>query len=442
MIITNWGKYPQIDANLIYFEDENTAKESLKTYQPIIARGFGRCYGDSSLSNNIISTLKYNHFLSFDEKEGIVTCEAGVSLAEVLDAFVKKGWFLPVTPGTKFVSVGGAIASDVHGKNHHKEKSFGSHVKSIKLMLADRSVVDCSPNQNSDLFYATIGGMGLTGVILEATFKLKKMESAYIKQETIKAYNLDEIMEYFEQSQNYTYSVSWIDCLAKGEHLGRSILMRGEHALKEELLDARLIKQPLVLEEKRKLNVPIDLPNFLLNPLSVKAFNAFYFSKASKDLFKSIVDYDTFFYPLDSIHNWNRIYGKRGFTQYQFVLPKESSKEGLKVILNKIAQSNQGSFLAVLKLFGKQDSLISFPMEGYTLALDFPISQEVFKLLDYLDSIVLDYNGRFYFTKDVRLKKEVFVKNYPHIEQFLSIKNKYDPKNTFSSIQSKRILGL
>ncbi len=284
--------------------------------------------------------------------------------------------------------------------------------------------------------------MGLTGIILEATFKLKKIESAYIKQETIKAYNLDEIMEYFEQSQNYTYSVSWIDCLAKGEHLGRSILMRGEHALKEELLDVRLIKQPLVLEEKRKLNVPIDLPNFLLNPLSVKAFNAFYFSKASKDLFKSIVDYDTFFYPLDSIHNWNRIYGKRGFTQYQFVLPKESSKEGLKVILNKIAQSNQGSFLAVLKLFGKQDSLISFPMEGYTLALDFPISQEVFKLLDYLDSIVLDYNGRFYFTKDVRLKKEVFVKNYPHIEQFLSIKSKYDPKNQFSSIQSKRILGL
>ncbi|MEM3846301.1 MAG: FAD-binding oxidoreductase, partial [Candidatus Parvarchaeota archaeon] len=373
MLVTNWGKYPTINANLIEFDSEVSAKDYLADKDEIITRGLGRCYGDSSLSKNILSSLRYNHFLTFDQNLGIIRCEAGASLADILESFVKRGWFLPVTPGTKFITVGGAIASDVHGKNHHKEKSFGFHVLSFKLLLADGSVVECSKDQNSDLFYATIGGMGLTGIILEAAFKLKRIESAYIRQETLKAYNLDEIMEYFEQSQDYTYSVAWIDCLAKNEHIGRSILMRGEHALEFELPQ----NTPLLLKEKRKLNIPIDLPSFLLNPISVKAFNELYFSKAPKYLSKSIVDYDTFFYPLDSIHNWNRIYGKRGFTQYQFVLPKESSQEGLKAILKKIAQSNQGSFLAVLKLFGKQESLISFPMEGYTLALDFPLSKNV-----------------------------------------------------------------
>ena len=376
---------------------ELKAKEFIDSHQALITRGLGRCYGDSSLSEVILSSLNYNHFLDFDKESGVLRCEAGISLAEILEAFVKRGFFLPVTPGTKFVTVGGAIASDVHGKNHHKEKSFGSHVIEIKLMLSDGSIVTCSKEKNSDLFFATIGGMGLTGIILEAIFKLKKIESSYIKQETIKAYNLEEIMEYFEQSQDYTYSVAWIDCLSSGKNLGRSILMRGEHALEYELATTNTFS----LKQKRKLNVPIDLPEFLLNPYSVRAFNELYFSKAKKGLSKSIIDYDTFFYPLDSIHNWNRIYGPKGFLQYQFVLPKQSSKEGLQVILTKIAQSNQGSFLAVLKLFGKQDSLISFPMEGYTLALDFPISKNVFELLDYLDAIVLDYQGRFYFTKDI-----------------------------------------
>ena len=437
--ISNWGNYPRIKANLLSFSTEEELKNILQNTSEIIPRGKGRCYGDSSLNTNIISTLKFNRILDFNDNDGTITCESGVTLEEILNIFVPRGWFLPVTPGTKLITTGGAIASDVHGKNHHKTGSISNHLINIRLMLGNGSIIDCSREKNSDLFWATCGGMGLTGIILQSTFKLKKIETSYIYQESIKAQNLDEIMDLFEESKEFTHSVAWIDCLSKGKSLGRSIIMRGEHATIEDIKKTNLKKSPLVSNKSKSINIPIYFPNWTLNALSVKSFNILYYNKQLNKKLTFITDYNKFFYPLDSLNNWNRIYGKRGFLQYQVVLPKNNSYEGLKKILGKISKSGYGSFLAVLKLFGKQNDLISFPMEGYTLALDFPASTKVFKLLNELDDIVLNYNGRLYLTKDARMNQETFLKSYKNATTFKEIKHKFDTDNKFQSLQSKRI---
>ena len=437
MKIANWGNYPVIEADVIGEEVASRIAKLLVKVKSLIPRGLGRCYGDSSLYYKVLSMTKLNHMLDFDEKNGVLTCEAGVSLREILDVFVPRGWFLPVTPGTKFVTVGGAIASDVHGKNHHKEGSFCNHILSLDLLLPNGEIVSCSREKNKDLFWATCGGMGLTGVIVRATIKMKKIETAYIIKKTLKANNIDEILDLFEEYSGVTYSVAWIDCLQKGDNLGRSVLFVGEHAKIDEL-SSTLRKKPLEIPKKKKFTVPCFCPSFVLNEYTIKIFNAFYYNIANKQT--AIVDYDSFFYPLDSIHDWNKIYGKRGFLQYQFVIPKEASKEGLKVILSKIAESGFGSFLAVLKLLGKEnEGLISFPLEGYTLALDFPVCQRVFELLEELDKIVIDYGGRIYLTKDARMKEETFHKGYSNLEKFLTIKYKVDPENKFRSLQSQRL---
>lgn len=439
MKISNWGNYPVIDAKLSNFSSLEEAQRIVQNAEQLIPRGLGRCYGDSALNDSIISTLKFNRILTFDEQSGTVTCESGVSLAEILDVFVPRGWFLPVTPGTKFVTVGGAIASDVHGKNHHLAGSFSNHVLSFDLLMSDGRVQTCTKEETPDLFWSTCGGMGLTGLILKATFRLAPISSVYIRQETVKCKNIDAIMDVFEQSQEWTFSVAWIDCLARGESLGRSIMMRGEFAEPDEVSHPKARQNPLRVPAKFKKTVPINFPNLALNTLSIRAFNALFYGKAPSGTAKSVIDYDTFFYPLDSIHHWNRIYGKRGFTQYQFVLPVENSRQGMKDILNKIANSGQGSFLAVLKLFGKQDDLISFPREGYTLALDFPISPRLFPLLDELDRMVINYGGRIYLTKDVRMSERVFKESYENVEKFLTLKRQADPVQKFQSYQSKRL---
>lgn len=438
--LSNWGRFPFVEAEIVELYDEKRAAEVAVTSPSLIARGLGRCYGDSSLGEKVVSTLKYNRFISFDPTTGVLKCEAGVSFADILEVFVPKGWFLPVTPGTKFITVGGAIASDVHGKNHHKEGTFGNWVTSMNILLSSGEVVTCSREVMSDLFYSTIGGMGLTGVILEAEFALKKIETSFISQKIKPAENLEKVMELFDQSKNFTYSVAWIDCLARGSNLGKSILYLGEHATKEEIAGTAFAENPLFYHNKGLLGVPFDFPPGSLNSLTVRMFNGLYYTM-NKMKGDGAVHLDPFFYPLDAIGNWNRIYGKKGFLQYQFVLPLEKSREGMTEVLQAIAKEGRGSFLAVLKLFGKQDSLISFPMEGYTLALDFPIMPGLMKFLNKLDEIVLKYDGRFYFTKDSRLKPENFKPGYPRLEEFLEIKRKYDPRNVFASTQSKR-LGL
>lgn len=435
MKVTNWGNYPVIEASVHTPSTFGEVQEIISSSNELIARGLGRSYGDSSLNHTILSTLRLNHILAFDDRTGMITCESGVSLEEILDAFVPRGWFLPVTPGTKFVTVGGAAASDVHGKNHHLAGSFSHHVQSLKMLLGDGSLVTCSRTECPDLFWATCGGMGLTGIILEVSFTMIKIETAYIRQRVVKMRNIDEALEQFEKNQHWTYSVAWIDCLSHGEHLGRSALILGEHATKNEV--GYRYRDPLRIEKPFSATVPFYFPGVALNSFSARLLNwGRYHSYLQRD---SIVEYEPFFYPLDMILQWNRIYGKRGFTQYQFVLPKSSSAEGLKSILKRISESGEGSFLAVLKLFGKQEGMLSFPQEGYTLALDFPITQKTFELFTNLDEIVTQSGGRLYLTKDVRMKKETFVKGYGQLPQFLDVKKKYDPQKKFLSLQSRRV---
>lgn len=437
--VSNWGNYPKIPARVYTFAEVEEARTLLSQVNQAIPRGNGRCYGDSALAENIISTLHYNKFLAFDPKNGLLSCQAGVTLAEILDVIVPRGWFLPVTPGTKFITVGGAIASDVHGKNQHKEGTFCEHVVQLELMLANGELVSCSSHENAELFWSACGGMGLSGLILNVMIRLRPIETAYIRQETIRARNLDHLMDLFEASTEWTHSMAWIDCLARGAALGRGILMRGEHALVDELATEAQRRQPLVIKPKRKIDVPFNLPDFVLNPFTVRAFNFLFYHRHPAQPVKRVVDYDTFFYPLDAIINWNRIYGKRGFTQYQFILPRTAGRAGLASLLQAIAASGAGSFLAVLKLYGPQRGYLPFAMEGYSLALDFPITAGLFDLLSELDKMVLVYGGRLYLTKDVRMSRETFLAGYPQAEAFIRAVRQLNPEARLRSRQSDRL---
>ena len=308
----------------------------------------------------------------------------------------------------------------------------------MDVVISSGEIVTCSPSVNNDLFRATCGGMGLTGVISRVKFDLKKISTAYIKQKQIKAANLEEIIRLFEEYKDYTYSVAWIDCLKKGTNFGRSILILGEHATPEELSEKQK-NNPLPKPSNKQIPFPFNLPSWVLNPFTVKAFNFLYYGKNFKKVIDNVVPYEPFFYPLDAISNWNRGYGKKGFVQYQFVLPL-TAKQGLIDILHSISDAGLGSFLAVLKVFGKQDSLISFPMEGYTLALDFPVRKGLFEFLDTLDKIVLQYGGRLYMSKDARMKPEILEAGYPDLETFRNIIKKYDPEGKIISVQSERLL--
>ena len=430
MNLLSWGNYPKTKGRIFSFDKLSTLKHIINEYDGLIAYGHGRSYGDSALSENIIKVRPHNYFLNFDESNGFLHIQAGVLLSEILEIFTPRGWFLKITPGTKLITVGGAIASDIHGKNHHIEGCFSECVNTFRLMLPDGEIVKCSKQDNPELFNATCGGMGLTGVIIDATISLKKINSKYINQITIKTRNLKETFEAFEKYKDKPYSVAWVDCLARGNQLGKSLLMAGDFSN-----DGKLDYQT-----KKKLNIPFHFPSFILNTLTVKAFNFIYYRKSVGKISKKKVDLDTFFYPLDAISNWNRIYGKNGFTQYQFILPKKNSLAGLEEILKLISNSGKGSFLAVLKLFGEaNDNYLSFPMEGYSLSLDFKIENGLFELLEELDEIVLKYGGRIYLAKDVRVKKEVFEKGYPHIEKFRILRKKYKMNEKFNSLQSRRI---
>lgn len=427
--IHNWGIYPIIDANVIELQNYEEAAQKIATETKVIARGNGRCYGDSALQKTIVSTLRFNKIISFDTDSGVMKCESGVLLSEILKVAVPKGFFLPVTPGTKFITVGGAVASNIHGK--HKSSTFSQYVESFELINENGEILFCSNKNNAEIFRNTMGGMGLTGIIATVTFRLKKIETSYIYQKALKAENLDELLNYLEKYKDYTYSVAWIDCGTQGKAMGRSVLTIGEFAALDELNEKQR-KNPLKLHSEKLINVPFMFPSFTLNKFSIQAFNFLYFHKQLSKESDSIIHYNTFFYPLDILDNWNRVYGKNGFTQYQFVIPFERGKEGLKKILQKITQSGSGSFLAVLKTFGESDiqaSSLSFPMAGYTLALDFKITPSALKLLDELDKLVLEYGGRLYLTKDVRMSKEMFEKTY----------NKFNHAEKFASLQSERL---
>jgi len=429
--VHNWGIYPVIDADVITVKYPELLPEIMEGRETLIAQGNGRCYGDSSLNTTMLSTLAMNKIVAFDRASGVITCQSGVLLSDILKVIVPCGYFLPVTPGTKFITVGGAIAADIHGKNHHTDGCFSSHIVTMDVMMHSGDIVSCNAHTNSDIFRNTCGGMGLTGIILQATFTLKKIETSYITQKALKAKNLDIIMDYFSANEQYTYSVAWIDCLAKGKDLGKSILMLGEHSTMAELNSDKQ-KNPLNVNDNTRISIPFYFPSFTLNKWTINAFNFLYYHKQFAEEQVSQIHYEPFFYPLDAVLHWNKIYGKSGFTQYQFVLPMEGSRQGLKDILTAIADSGEGSFLAVLKLFGEADNeaVMSFPSRGYTLALDFKISPKVFRLLDKLDDIVLHHGGRLYLAKDVRMSKDFFHKTYQKIVQ---------RQRGFSSLQSDRL---
>lgn len=430
--ICGWGRYPQQEA-LVFTPSSLVSLKNATAWQKdsIIARGMGRSYGDSANSSKVLQTQNIDHFIEFDESTGKLTAESGVTLRDILKIIVPKGWFLPVTPGTSYVTLGGAIASDAHGKNHHFAGTFGQHVASLNILLGTGEVVTTSPQVRPDLFHATCGGMGLTGIITNATIQLLPIQSSLINQKTIKADCIEAACEAFETNYDSTYSVAWIDCLSQGKNLGRSILMLGEHAEKGEL----------DIDLRQKVSIPISTPSSLLNSLTIKAFNTAYWSRSKHDQNK-IVSLMPYFYPLDIVGEWNKLYGKRGFLQFQCVLPKTDGVANMRKLLTEISKSGEGSFLAVLKQFGGANkNLLSFPTEGYTLALDFKLTSSTLKTVNKLEEMTVDMGGRLYLTKDAVMQEKTFKTTYLNWEKFEEVRSKYGAIGKFSSSQSKR-LGL
>lgn len=439
MKLAGWGRYPVVEARAYRPRSVEALRQLVVSEPSLIARGNGRAYGDSAINASAtVETQHLSRMIAFDPASGLLIAEAGVLLGDVIAAFLPRGWFPMVTPGTKFVTLGGAIAADVHGKNHHRIGSFRSCVDWIDVMGPDGETRRCSPQDDAALFDHTLGGMGLTGIILRAAIRLRPVETAWIRQTTTAVPNLKAAMVAFEASQVTTYSVAWIDCLGTGANLGRSIVMLGEHAVRADLLP-RQAQAPFRIKSKRKLRIPMDLPAFTLNSLTVRAFNALYYWAGARKTGIQLVDWDSYFYPLDSILGWNRIYGRKGFAQFQCALPLDRSESGLTALLSEIAKTGSGSFLAVLKRFGKQDGAFSFPMEGYTLALDFPLTPKTLALLERLDQITIAHGGRFYLAKDSRMTMATLRASDPRAADFQAHRESHGLTSRFRSAQSIRL---
>lgn len=436
MKLHGWGRYPVVEAEVVQVQRESSLtrllQDSIAKHRAVTPRGLGRSYGDSSIGDHVIDLSLQDRFLAFDPMQGLLECEAGASLRDILKTFIPKGWFLAVTPGTQFVTVGGAIASDVHGKNHHLDGSFCEHIESFRILTGNNEILECSATLNPDLFRATCGGMGLTGVILTARIKLRPITSSDILCRSIRAGNLEHLVSLFEEHANSPYSVAWIDCLKGGSQLGRSVLMLGEHAS----------EGALHVAPDNAITVPDFFPGELLNSATISAFNLLYYHRSPKTMLAQRISYRPYFYPLDSLNDWNRMYGRMGFLQYQFMIPKTSGARSMRSVIETIAASGKGSFLAVLKTFGPgNDNDLTFPGEGWTLALDFRYDHGVLELLDRLDQMVLEAGGRVYLTKDARMKAESFRRAYPNWEKFEATRARHGAHGRFASEQSKR-LGL
>ncbi len=431
MDLSGWGRYPVADCHVHRPSTRPQAEATVAGVTPLIPRGLGRSYADSALAPAVLDDTRLGRITSFDAVAGVVTCEGGVSLATLIEVFLPRGWFLPVTPGTKHVTVGGAIAADVHGKNHHVDGSFIQHVDSFTLLTPTGRRLTCSRNQHKEAFWATAGGMGLTGLILEATIRLKKVSSGRMTVTHTKARHLDAALDVFaETDAEHTYSVAWIDCLARGSRLGRSVVMHGDHAPGDGHTGP-------VWRTRRRPGVPIDFPRLALSKPTVKAFNAAYYAVGRNHVGE--VDIDPYFYPLDGINNWNRLYGKRGFVQFQCALP-DPCHEGMREILTRIAESGRASFLAVLKRFGPGNQApLSFPMEGATLALDLPADPGITGFLQDLYDVTIDHGGRTYLAKDAALRPDQLRAMYPDLAKWQRVRDRLDPDHRFQSMQSQRL---
>lgn len=430
---TSWGGVPQVvhrDIREIRWRTDIPTLCEIEA--PMLPFGYGRSYGDSCLNagGTLLDVTPMNRFIAFDTEKGVIRCEAGVSLEQVIDLIVPHGWYIPVSPGTKYVSIGGAIANDVHGKNHHVAGTFGCHVTQFELLRSDGERLLCSPDENREWYEATIGGLGLTGLIVWAEFTLKRIPTAFIDMESIQFHSVDEFFALSEESSHIPYSVAWVDCLATGKNFGRGLFGRGD-----------FYDPPLGSEREpgktRPLPVLFEFPSFTVNKLTTRIFNEVYFNKQMKKHVRSVTHYNPFFYPLDVATDWYRIYGRKGFLQYQFVIPYKETTEPIKTILRRIAESGEASPLVVFKTFGDVESpgILSFPRPGVTLALDFPYrGRKTLRLLDELDEIVFENGGALYPAKDARMSAEHFRMSYPRWQEFAEY---VDPK--FSSSFWRRV---
>jgi len=436
-LLAGWGRtaftQTKVDECLV-----GDVQQLVKSTSQLIARGLGRGYGDCAVSGGgttVVSTR-------WDEQKsvgGVAEISAGTSLESVMREIIPTGWFVPVSPGTRFVSVGGAVASDIHGKNHHADGTFGSHVHSLTVVTADGSETICSPVQNPELFWATVGGMGLTGIITKVKFSLIPIETAFIRSEKSRFGDLDSLMSaMIIADRKFRYSVAWIDMLAVGKKMGRSVLSCGDHAKLNEL-DSKP-DDPLHYSAKQRVSAPKKVPGGLLNRASVAAFNELWFQKSPRKNRIGIESISNFFHPLDGVKNWNHIYGPSGFVQYQFVVPDESAHV-IKHVIERFSSTRVPAFLSVLKRFGEQNlGMLSFPSKGWTLAVDVPTGvQGLAELLDEMDEVVASENGRIYLAKDSRMHPKYLHQMYPRLEEFRKVRAKYDPHGKFSSNLSRRL---
>ncbi len=430
--ISGWGRNILSEANISYPKNLNQLKKKIK--KNCIARGLGRSYGDSSIQpKSTIVTTCLDRIIHFDKKKGVIELESGVTITSLLNLIVKEGWFLPVTPGSKKITIGGMIASDIHGKNHHKVGSFSNFVLGLKLVNSQKKLINCNRKKNSQIFSFTIGGMGLTGIIYSCRIKLKKINSPYIITETIKNFNLKETLKSIDKSKNWDYNVAWIDTSPNKNQLGRSILTRGYFSKKKD--------NDIFFREKKFLisNLPNFFPSWFMNNFFIKFLNDIYFMFSSSS--KKVLGIDDFFYPLDKINNWNVVYGKKGFISYQCSVPYNNAFSTINKILNILKENRIYSFVSVLKSMKRNKYNLSFGQEGYTLVFDFPIYPRIFDVLNSIDLIVKKNKGKIYLTKDSRIKNEIFCKinNEFKNNNFRNFRKKID--FYFNSLQSKR-LGL
>ncbi len=430
--VSSWGRLNAHAHHVVSLNESAQVKSLIGDGRyPGIAHGMGRSYGDVCLNPDGVLwlTTGLDHLIAFDESTGRLICEAGVLLRDIQRLMILRGWILPVTPGTQMITVGGAIANDVHGKNHHVLGSFGDHVQWLKLVRTDGEVIECGPQLQPDWFAATVGGLGLTGVIVEVEIQLRRVTGPWLNTETIPYANLDEFFRLADDAESdWEHTVSWIDCLS-GER-GRGLFMRAN--------PANIIQGPGPQPKNRKLTVPFVPPISLVNRLSLRAFNTAYYHLKKWRAKHAIAHYESFFYPLDNLLAWNRMYGPKGFFQYQSVVPREVGRDAVQAMLREIAKSGDGSFLAVLKTFGNRQSvgMLSFPQPGVTLALDFPNRGErTLKLFENLDAIVREAGGRIYLAKDARMPRDLFEAGYPRLTEFLPYRDR-----GISSALSRRLI--
>ncbi|RTM13989.1 MAG: FAD-binding oxidoreductase [Bradyrhizobiaceae bacterium] len=435
-LVSGWGRFPVVDSDVLRPRSFAAVGEAVSA--GTVARGSGRAYGDAAIGAvRTVAMTGFDRVRSFDPATGRIRLEAGVLLSDLIDTFGPRGFLPFVVPGTRFVTVGGAIAADVHGKNHHCEGGFGRYVDSLLLRTGQGEVIEASREQNSDAFFATVGGMGLTGIILEATMRLRRVETGWIRERVISASDLDAAMRALKAGNEATYSVAWIDCVARGRDLGRSLIYLGEHASSEDLAQGA---DAFPAQKNSRLSVPIDLPSMVLNRTSIRAFNELYYRMGARRAGSShVVSLYPYFFPLDSIGEWNRIYGKRGFLQHQCVIPEANARAALGEILDRVARRGDASFLAVLKKLGQGDGILSFPLPGYTLALDFPVKRDILNFLDEIDRLVVGAGGRLYLAKDARQSRATFEAGYPALSRFKAIRKSLDPGGVIRSKLSQRL---